>query len=360
MQQRRLLEDIFDSLTDLVVVVDNHLRVVQMNGTFAARAAGRGRRRAEPNQMLDTLVGADMAAWVADGEEEGAQEAGARSRQFIDERLDGTFAVTVTPLINQDDDPVGRVVVARDITRQVRLEAEREGLRQRLAQSEKLASLGQFVAGIAHEINNPLQGILGHLELLIGGADLARPVKSTLRQIYQEGDRAAKIVRNLLVFTGSRQMNRRKVRVERIVARSLASRRAALARAHIEVTREIDPDVPSVVGDAPLLQQAFLNVLINAEHAAAGRNSDGRITVSIGRTRAGSVRVAISDNGPGIPADVLPRIFDPFFTTKDVGRGTGLGLTITYGIVQEHHGTIVAANLPEGGAQFTIELPAAD
>jgi len=359
MQQRRLLEDIFNSLTDLVVVVDNQLRVVQMNHAFATRASSRA--PAELNQSLEALVGPEIAGWVAE-EEAAAQEPGgaARSRQFEDDRLGGTFTVTVTPLINQDGDPVGRVAVARDITRQMRLEAEREGLRQQLAQSERLASLGQFVAGIAHEINNPLQGVLGHVELLIDGAEVARPVRATLRQIYQEGDRAAKIVRDLLVFTGSRQMGREKVRVDRIVARSLASRRAARARAHVEVTREIDAEAPQVLGDPLRLQQAFVNVLVNAEHATAEQDGPRRIAVSVGRSAEGMVRVAIRDNGPGIAAEVLPRIFDPFFTTKDVGRGTGLGLTITYGIIQEHHGTISAANAPGGGAQFTIDLPAAE
>ena len=105
---------------------------------------------------------------------------------------------------------------------------------------------------------------------------------------------------------------------------------------------------------------SVVNVLVNAEHATAEQDGPRRIAVSVGRSAEGMVRVAIRDNGPGIAAEVLPRIFDPFFTTKDVGRGTGLGLTITYGIIQEHHGTISAANAPGGGAQFTIDLPAAE
>jgi signal transduction histidine kinase len=312
---------------------------------------------------LADLIGSEMAAWAAESEPlrriSGDDGGIARIRQFTDERLGGIFAATVTPLINRDLEPVGRVLVARDITAQTQLEMEREALRGRLAQSEKLASLGQFVAGIAHEMNNPLQGVLGHLELLIETSEAARPVRPTLRQIYQEGDRAAKIVRNLLIFTGSQRMSRQRLRIDRVLARAFASRAASLRRNHIEVTRLIAENVPRVSGDMLLLQQALLNILINAEHAIASRGTPGRIHTSVCAINEGeTVRLTIEDSGPGIPPEVLPRIFDPFFTTKDVGQGTGLGLAITYGIVQEHGGTIQASNRPDGGARFTIDLPA--
>jgi signal transduction histidine kinase len=279
-------------------------------------------------------------------------------RQFTDDRLGGIFAATVTPLINHEGNPTGRVLVARDITAQVQLETEREALRGRLAQTEKLASLGQFVAGIAHEMNNPLQGVLGHLELLIETSDAAKPVRPTLRRIYQEGDRAAKIVRNLLIFTGSQRISRQRLRVDRVLARALASRTASLRRNAIDVSRQYE-DALRVSGDPLLLQQALLNILINAEHAIVSTGKPGHIHTEIASANDGTtVRLTIEDTGPGIPADLLPRIFDPFFTTKDVGQGTGLGLAITYGIIQEHGGTVLASNLPDGGARFTIDLPA--
>jgi PAS domain S-box-containing protein len=354
LRQRRLLENTFNSIVDLVVVTDNDLRVVQMNDAFAART--RATRAELLERPLPELVGADMAEWVqahAPGE-------GARSRQVTDLTLGGIFASTVTPLIDEDGEPVGHVLVARDISAQAKLEAEREALRGRLAQSERLASLGQFVAGIAHEMNNPLQGVLGHLELLMETSAQARPLRAELRRIYHEGDRAAKIVRNLLVFAGSRRMERHRLRLERVIARALSSRRAALRRARIEVVRQFDPDVPPISGDALLLQQAFLNILINAEHAIGDGEGPRRIEIRLDSTAADTmVRTTVRDSGAGIPDDVLPRIFDPFFTTKDVGQGTGLGLAITYGIVQEHGGLIVASNAEGGGAVFTVDLPAA-
>ncbi len=362
LQQRRLLEDTFNSLIDLVVVTDNAARVVQMNEAFAARVGSS--RRAVIDRPLSEFIGADMVGWVAESEPStNAHDTGravARTKQMIDERLAGIFAVTVTPLINRDGDPVGRVLVARDISAQIQLETEREALRERLGQSEKLASLGQFVAGIAHEMNNPLQGVLGHLELLIETSEEAKPVRPTLRRIYQEGDRAAKIVRNLLIFTGSQRITRQRVRIDRILSRALASRAASLRRSRIDVTRRQDDEVPSVSGDPLLLQQAILNILINAEHAITAHGGGGRIETMVGVVNGGQiVRLTVQDTGPGIAPDVLPRIFDPFFTTKEVGQGTGLGLAITYGIVQEHGGTIQATNAAEGGARFTIDLPAA-
>jgi PAS domain S-box-containing protein len=366
LRQRRLLEDTFNSLIDLVVVTDRRMRVVQMNDAFALRL---GRSRVDLlDHHLTELVGRELADWAAAAEADAAADPshdGARMRTLEHGGLDGIFNVTTTPLINEDGEPVGTVLVARDITRQTALEAEKENLRAKLAQSEKLASLGQFVAGIAHEINNPLQGVLGHLELLLwkragnsaGGAPPA--VRKELRRIYQEADRAAKIVSNLLAFSGSPRLTRRRLRVDRVVTRALASRRSALARAGIDVLRDQPDGVPSVVGDQLLLQQAFVNVITNAEHAIAQSGRTGTIAIALAAAEGGRVRITVTDSGPGIPADVLPRIFDPFFTTKEVGQGTGLGLTLTYGVIQEHGGTIHATNAPAGGAMITIDLPAA-
>jgi signal transduction histidine kinase len=201
--------------------------------------------------------------------------------------------------------------------------------------------------------------VLGHLELLIETSEAARPVRPTLRRIYQEGDRAAKIVRNLLIFTGTQRKSRQRLRIDRVLARALASRGASLRRNRIDVSRHQEDGVPRISGDPLLLQQALLNILINAEHAITSTGAAGRIDTVVTRANQGNtVRLTIEDSGPGIPAEILPRIFDPFFTTKDVGQGTGLGLAITYGIIQEHGGTIQASNTPQGGARFTVDLPA--
>jgi two-component system NtrC family sensor kinase len=356
LRQGRLLEDTFNSIIDLVAVVDRELRVVQTNEAFAARV-GVARRDLMRRPLVD-LVGPETFAYV-DAADTWQGIVPAVQRRVDDALLDGTFLMTATPLTTQDRQTVGRVLVARDITHQTRLEAERAALGERLAQSEKLASLGQFVAGIAHEMNNPLQGVLGHLELLIEITDAARPVRRELKRIYQEADRAAKIVQNLLIFAGSRRTARKRVQVDLVLTRALASRRAHLRRADIKVVRKQGEKLPSVLGDPLHLQQAFLNILINAEHATTGRPTRVIEIATSSRRSEKRVAITIRDTGAGISPEILPRIFDPFFTTKEVGQGTGLGLAITYGIVQDHGGTITADNRREGGAVFHIELPSA-
>jgi signal transduction histidine kinase len=234
--------------------------------------------------------------------------------------------------------------------------AEQVQLRSRLAQTEKLASLGQFVAGIAHEINNPLQGVLGYAELLIETTRADNPIRPDLRRIYREAERAAEIVRNLLVFTGAKQSPREAVNLAALVARTVAIREPALRKEGIDIVQQGPDAFADVMGDAGRLQQALMNVLINAEQAIASAHGAGQIAVTV-EASSRNVTIHVDDSGPGVTLDVLPRIFDPFFTTKEVGQGTGLGLAITYGILQDHGGLITAGASPLGGARFTIQLP---
>jgi signal transduction histidine kinase len=281
-------------------------------------------------------------------------------REISDPALKGPFLMTVTDLLNADRDRVGSVVVARDLTPQAQLEAEREELRKRLTQSEKLAALGQFVAGIAHELNNPLQGVLGHLELLRVTGAFPKQLRREVQTIYREADRAAKIVRNLLVFAGSRRLARRAVSLNAVLQKVVALRAAACRAAGIEVVRHYDEKLPRVQSDPLLLHQVFLNMVMNAEHAIASTGAGGRIEITTAVDRPRKMIVAsVRDTGCGFAPDALSRIFEPFYTTKEVGKGTGLGLAIAYGIVQDHGGHIIAANHPDGGAVLTVELPTA-
>ena len=180
-------------------------------------------------------------------------------------------------------------------------------------------------------------------------------LRRDVQRIYREADRAAKIVRNLLVFAGSRRMVRKRVSVGAVMTRVIALRAPALRASAIEVVRDKPESLPRVKGDPLLLQQALLNIVLNAEQAVG---HDGRIEMSMKLFEdPPRILINIRDTGPGLPTDVLPRIFEPFYTTKDVGKGTGLGLAITYGIIQEHGGQISAANHPDGGAVFTVQLP---
>jgi len=359
MRSRRELENTFDSISHLVAVSDTRGHIVHVNQAFASRA---GRLREELlNRPITEHIGTELAAFIEQHRSASPKPPGdSATREVMDPVLKGPFMVTVTDLLDQDREPVGSVLVARDLTPQTRLEAEREELRKRLGQTEKLAALGQFVAGIAHELNNPLQGVLGHLELLRTTGAFPKHLRREVWTIYREADRAAKIVRNLLVFAGSRRLARRSVSVNVVIQKVLSLRAPACRAQDIEVVRHYDDRLPRVQSDPLLLHQVFLNMVMNAEHAIAATGVPGRIEVRTSVASSGEGIVAsVRDTGTGIPEETLSRIFEPFYTTKDVGKGTGLGLAIAYGIVQDHGGQIVAANHPEGGAVFTVELPAA-
>ena len=354
LRSRSELESTFNSLTELVIVTDGRTRITHANRAVATRT---GRPAAElKGRLLSEVLARDVLAWI----EQRAKSDGGESpeREIADEKLRGTFLFTANPLLGTDEEHVGTVIVARDVTMQSRLAAEGAELRSRLTQSEKLAALGQFVAGIAHELNNPLQGVLGHVELLLQDAPPANRLRRDLKLIFREADRAAKIVHNLLVFAGSRRITRRRLNVNHVVNKVLSLRATANAAASIEVMKELTPKLPRVAGDALLLQQALLNIVLNAEQAMAANAGQRRLEVLTRPLDDEGIEIVIADSGPGIPVQALPRLFEPFFTTKEVGQGTGLGLAITYGIVQEHGGRLDARNRAEGGAIFRIALPA--
>lgn len=351
LRTRRELERTFDSMQDVVVVRDRHGRVTHANEA-AARRFGRSR----PDLIgrpLTGLIGAPLAAWLAGADDTAGRGVSGETltTEVDDAVLGGTQQITLTPLADDAGSAVGSVLVARNVSDERRLEAERASLRERLAQSEAMSHL---VAGIAHELNNPLQAVLGHLELVRRTHRLSPAMTAALRPVYRESDRAARIVRNLLVLAGSGHLARRPVSVNAALRRALALRAPACRGAGIKTVRHLADGLPRVAGDGLLLQQAFLNILLNAEQALG--ESGGRIEVRTSYVSARrEVVVEIRDSGPGIPADVLPRVFDPFFTTKDAG--SGLGLAMTQRIIREHGGDISAANSPKGGSAFCVQLP---
>jgi PAS domain S-box-containing protein len=229
-----------------------------------------------------------------------------------------------------------------------------------LVQAAKMSALGQLVAGVAHELNNPLSVVIGYGQLLLA-RDVPAPVRRPIELMVAQGDRMAKIVRNLLFFARQRPPERGAVNLNQVLEETLALRRSQLTLSGIAVSAELAPDLPAIAGDAQQLQQVFLNLLLNAEQAIGEGRSEGRrggrIVLCTGTTADRTVvRAEVTDDGPGIPAEALARLFEPFFTTKAVGAGTGLGLSVSYGIVQEHGGRLTADS-GGGRTTFAVELP---
>jgi two-component system NtrC family sensor kinase len=233
-----------------------------------------------------------------------------------------------------------------------------------LLQAEKLSAIGQLVAGVAHELNNPLTSVIGFAQLLESewksgdGVRSPEAIGSDLRRIAEESGRAASIVRNLLAFARRQTAARAPHEVRDVIERVLALRTYEFRLSSIELVTEFEPGLPQVIADGGQLQQALLNLVLNAERAMRGRNTR-RLTVGARLDRrAGAIEISVADTGHGIEHSNLSRIFDPFFTTRDVGEGTGLGLSICYGIVRDHGGQIAVASKPQVGTTFTILLPA--
>jgi two-component system, NtrC family, sensor kinase len=227
-------------------------------------------------------------------------------------------------------------------------------LQAQLVQSEKLVSLGQLVAGAAHEINNPLTAILGYSELLADDASLPDRARATANKIREQARRTNGLVQNLLSFARQVPPERALLDINTVVTNALQLRALDLQNSKARTDLQLESVLPGVRGDANQLMQVFFNIISNGLDAMSLMDS-GVLTIKTLRDR-GNVVVLVSDNGPGIREP--HRVFDPFYTTKPVGKGTGLGLSICYGIVQEHGGKILCYNGQQGGAVFRVELPA--
>src|SRR5213080_2753677 len=257
-----------------------------------------------------------------------------------------------------DDGSLRIEALLRDVSERKKLDDDTRDIYHQLLQAEKMAALGQTISGVAHELNNPLATILSWAERLSQKSSPDDGVRRGLETILNESERAARIVRNLLTFARKRQTTRAMVDINHVVRETLALRAYDQRVSNISVLDALAAGLPQVFADGHQVQQVLLNLVINAEQAMLSANGRGVLVVrSWHDAEHESVMVEVNDDGPGIPDDLQPKIFDPFFTTKDVGKGTGLGLTVAYAIVQEHGGHMRLESRPGKGASFYIELP---
>jgi two-component system NtrC family sensor kinase len=266
------------------------------------------------------------------------------------------FSARDVALLEATADQVGVALDNARLYSELRRQLEElQRAQAQLVHAEKLSAVGQLASGVAHEINNPLTTILGQTHLLLTQQQLNEHVRDRLSIISEETARAARIVQNLLLFSRHYPAERRPCLVEDQVRRVLALKAYQLEQDGVKVVTEFDT-CPPVWADENQLQQVLLNLIQNAHHAMSKQAPPRVLTVTLG-TDGARARISILDTGPGIPDPELPRVFDPFFTTKPPGEGSGLGLSVSYGIVAEHRGRLWAENRTGGGAAFYVELP---
>ncbi len=263
-------------------------------------------------------------------------------------RREAILNIAIAPLVSKDQERIGRLVIFDDVT-------DRAELEQRLMQADKLSSIGLLAAGVAHEVNTPLAVISTYAQMLAKQVADDTQKSVILDKIAKQTFRASEIVNSLLNFSRTSSTSFGEVKLNRVIQETLSLLEHQLQKTGIQVHTDFDPDLGPIHGNAGKLQQVFLNLILNARDAMRG---GGALEVRTWQEGA-RARVEVADSGTGIAPEHLHRVYDPFFTTKPARQGTGLGLAVTYGIIQEHGGSIEVSNRPGGGAQFRIELPLA-
>jgi two-component system NtrC family sensor kinase len=338
---KREWEQTVDAITQGICVVDTAGTIRRANRTFCAMVdvqltavAGR------PWMSLVPPAWTDAIDAVLNG-------AGAEHRDLpAGNRL---FRVSALPL--QGAGPAHAVLIFDDHTVTHRLQ-------EQLIQSEKMSAIGQLIAGVAHDLNNPLASVVGFADYLVETSAVAPPeMIEPLRAIQQEAERAANIVKNLLGFARKQERRRQLASVADLVNNTLLLLRNQLIAGKIETEVDLDPAAPDVCVDVNQIQQVFVNLINNAAQAIEMAGIGSRILIRA-RPWLDGVAVTVEDDGPGVPPHLTERIFEPFFTTKNAGEGTGLGLSICHGIIKEHGGRLTYVPTARRGAVFQVELPA--
>jgi len=339
-------ENIVESLNVGVLAVDFGGAVESWN-TQLERMIGVPRQEAVGRKLEDVLP-SDLFVEIAarSGEDRVSSLYKFHMRNRAGQNL--VVNVSIAPLLGKSGDRIGRLILFDDVTQRMHLE-------EQVFQNEKLTSLGLLAAGVAHEVNTPLAVISNYIQMLAKQLPNGDPRHQIIEKVVKQTFRASEMVNNLLNFSRTGATDFAEVDLNAVVDEALTLVAHPFRTAQVEVKRNLQQELPPVLGSTNKLQQVFLNLFLNARDAMP---SGGMVEI---RTAAhnGSVEVEITDTGSGIPRESLNRIFDPFFTTKGSGRGTGLGLSVSYGIVKEHAGKVDVRSTPGKGTSFRLEFPAA-
>ncbi|MDH5781254.1 MAG: ATP-binding protein, partial [Dehalococcoidia bacterium] len=348
LQARENLEAWLNSMTDSVMIVNMDYSVQFMNKAALEHLGANG------GEVCWEALGKDAECPKCPIQRylRGSKEGYHYASGIADRQYD----VAVAPLLNPDGG-TSIIEVFRDVSERKQAEEREQELQQELYLSSRLAAVGELAAGVAHQINNPLTGVLGFSQRLLRKST-DQEVSQDLRRIYNEAERAAKVVQNLLTFARRREPKKEYSDVNDIVQSALELRAYELKTSNIEVVTDLAPSLPQIMLDFHQIQEVFLNIILNAEQVMTEAHSGGRLTIKT-EERKGYIRTTFTDDGPGIAREHLNKLFDPFFSTRGERGGTGLGLSVCHGIITEHGGRIYAKNKLGKGATFFVELPLA-
>jgi len=335
----------FDSISDAISIHGRDFRILRANKAFADIF------HIKPSQIIGKhcyeLHHGDKPISGCPHKQTLATEKPAVA-EFYESQLGKFFLESTSPIFNEQGEVVGTVHIIRDIT-------EQKQQNEQLMMAGRLASVGELAAGTAHELNNPLTSVIGFSQLLME-KNIPDDIREDVKLIYNEAQRAANVTKNLLTFARKHTPVKQLSQISNIIEDVLKLRAYEHKLNGIEVKRQLAPDLPEIMVDYYQMQQVFMNIIINAEYFMTEAHKRGTLNITTKKHNS-SVRISITDDGPGIPEENLSWIFDPFFTTKEAGKGTGLGLSICHGIVTEHGGQIYAKSQPGKGATFVVELP---
>lgn len=342
----RLLATAFENTAELIVVTSQ--QYIEFANQAFCDATGYTRDELRSLAVID-LVAEESRGTLSALRERLQERQVARSTSVI-RRKDGTkFEAGWSAVTIDDGNGLHVVTVMRDLTEELRL-------REHLVRSERLSAVGELVSGVAHEVNNPLQSVLGTIELVLGEEHTAT-VRQDLELARHEAGRAARIIRNLLAFVRRSPVERLLADLNEVVHATVTVRAYELAQANIEVHEEYGANLPVVLTNRDDIQQVVLNLVMNAQHAMVCARGGGVLTVRT-YVSGDQALLEVHDDGPGVPPGLQGRIFEPFFTTKVAGTGTGLGLSLSLGIAHAHGGELELVPT-ERGACFRLTLPGA-
>lgn len=340
-------ENILESINVAVLALDSSGRITSCNRAF--EQLYQSSRSRIVGSFIENLFPGDVVASIegAAGTKEWALRSPANIyKLYLENHAGKRLIVNLSLIPLQQDAAEGCLMVLDDITEKLRMEDQ-------LLQAEKLSSIGLLAAGIAHEVNTPIAGISSYTQMLLKQTPETDRRKQILEKIEKQTFRAAEIVNGLLSFSRMNGSEFKNVDINQLIHESLTLLDHQLSSSHITVESRYDESLPPVYGNAGKLQQVFLNILLNAKDAMP---SGGELGIRTAMNDS-MVIIDVTDTGTGISQENLSRIFDPFFTTKAIGKGTGLGLAVSYGIIQEHGGRIFVDSDSGKGTRFTVKLP---